>query len=115
MSDSDSSTSPEENAELLKKLCVENAEYFSRDSSENGQRLYISFLGIKDTLEQIWPTVTHVREVSPKYDMDENSPGNGFRSFVSVFDSAVKYAIDLNNKVSSKREGLLFRKTDIKK
>lgn len=101
--------------EILKNLCAKNAEYFAKDSSENGQRLYISFLAIKEGVEQIWPTVSKVRDVSPKYDFDENTPGNGFRSFVSVFDSAIKYAIELNKKIISKRDSLLFQKAFVTK
>lgn len=99
--------------EILKRLCSENAEYFAKDSSENGQRLYISLLAIKETLDQSWPTVTHVREVAPKYDFDENTPGNGFRSFIGVFDAAIIYAIELNKRVAAKRESLLFQKSFI--
>lgn len=108
-------SSPEEKSELLKKLCEENAESFAKDSSENGQRLYVSLLSIRDTIEQIWPTVTHVREIAFKYDFDENTPGNGFRSFVGIFDSAVNYAIELNNKVVSKKDGLIFMKNFVAK
>lgn len=101
--------------EVLKRLCSENAEYFAKDSSENGQRLYISFLAIKETLDQVWPALTRVREVAPRYDFDENTPGNGFRSFVGVFDSAIAYAVELNKKVAAKKDSLLFQKTIVTK
>lgn len=104
-----------EQSELLKKLCLENAECFTKDSSENGQRLYISLLSIRDTVEQIWPTVTRLRDVASKYDFDENTPGNGFRSFIGVFDSAINYAIELNKKVAAKKDGLIFIKNFVAK
>lgn len=104
-----------EKSELLKKLCVENAECFVTDSSENGQRMYISLLAIKDRIEEIWPTVTNVRELVPKYDFDENTSGNGFRSFVIVFDSAVDYAIELNKKIAAKKDSILFIKNYVAK
>lgn len=108
-------SSSDEKSEILKKLCTENAESFAKDSSENGQRLYISLLTIRDTIEQIWPTVTHMREVAAKYDFDENTPGNGFRSFVGIFDSAINYATELNQKVATKKDGLLFIKNFVAK
>lgn len=104
-----------ERKETLKQLCTENAKYFAKDSSENGQRLYISLLAIKETLDQVWPTVTHVRELAPNYDFDESTPGNGFRSFVGIFDSAIVYAIELNRKVAARRDSLLFQKSLVTK
>lgn len=97
--------------EFLKQLCSENAEYFVKDSSENGQRLYISLLAIKESLDQSWPTVTHIREIAPKYDFDENTPGNGFRSFIGIYDAAITYAIELNKRVDGKKDSVLFQKS----
>lgn len=108
-------SSSEEKSEILKKLCTENAECFAKDSSENGQRLYISLLSIRDTVQQIWPSVTRIRQVAPKYDFDEQTAGNGFRSFVGVFDSAINYAIELNQKVAAKKDGLIFIKNFVAK
>lgn len=101
--------------EQLKKLCSTNAEYFAKDNSENGQRLYISFLAIKDNIEQIWPTLANIRRVAADYDFDENTPGNGYRSFVSVVDSAISHAIELNKKTLLRRDSVLFRKTTVTK
>lgn len=101
--------------EELNKLCWANAEYFSKDNSENGQRLYISFLSIKDTIDQIWPKVLNVQKVAPNYDYDPTVPGNGYRSFLSIMNAAVSLAVDLNRKVVAKRDSVLFRKAVITK
>lgn len=101
--------------EQLRQLCAKNAEYFAKDNSENGQRLYISFLAIRDNIEQIWPTLSNIRRVAPNYDFDEKTPGNGYRSFVAVVDSAVSHAIELNKKTLARRDSVLFRKTSVTK
>lgn len=69
------------NHEELKELCSANSEYFAKDSSENGQRLYLSFLAIIDNIDLIWPKVLNIRKVAADYDFDEETPGNGYRSF----------------------------------
>ncbi|CAG9822960.1 unnamed protein product [Phaedon cochleariae] len=99
----------------LKELCSENAEYFSKDSSENGQRLYISFLAIIDILNQIWPKILKLEKEVSYFDFDENTPGNGYRSFLLNIDLAIQLAIDVNERVLQKRDSILFRKNSLTK
>lgn len=101
--------------EELKEQCAINAGYFAKDNSENGQRLYLSFLAIIDNIDSIWPKVLSIRKVAPDYDFDEKTPGNGYRSFLSVVDSAFAYGIELNKKVSLRRDSVLFCKTIVTK
>lgn len=103
------------NYETLKDLCKNNADYFTKDASENGQRLHSSFLLIKDTIDTIWPTVLELRNVVSKYDFDEKTPGNGCRSFLIVIDYAILHGIQINKKVCLKRDGVLFRKSTLTK
>lgn len=104
-----------EQHEVLKDLCENNAKYFSKDNSENGQRLYISFLAIKDNIDAVWPTVIEIGEVAKRFDFDENTPGNGYRSFIKVMQSAINHGIQLNKKVCLKRDSVLFRKAILTK
>ncbi|KAJ3659164.1 hypothetical protein Zmor_010868 [Zophobas morio] len=103
------------NIEILKKLCASNAEYFETDTSENGQRLYISFMGIKENVEEISQKMARVAVQAPKFDFDENTPGNGYRSFLSVAESAINYGIQINEKIALKRSSAFFRKTQMTK
>ncbi|XP_037293343.1 hormone-sensitive lipase isoform X2 [Manduca sexta] len=96
--------------EALKDSCQNNATYFQPDDSENGQRLYQGFMTLLDHIDTVWPLVDHVRKVAPQYDFDAKSPGNGYRSFVSVVDSCVLYGLKLSRQVSTGRDALLFRK-----
>lgn len=108
---SDPSKKLHDNIRLLKDFCAQNAEYFAKDSSENGQRLYISFLAIIDALDLLSPKVTEIQKRVREFDFDENTPGNGFRSFINVFNLAVRYALGLNQKIMWRRSSVLFRKT----
>lgn len=104
-----------ENLRLLKELCTVNADYFARDSSENGQRLYICFLAIKDELDLLWPKMLLIQEQVHYYDFDENTPGNGYRSFLSVASLAINYAKELSANVEAKKDSVLFRKSTMTK
>ncbi|XP_075976772.1 hormone-sensitive lipase isoform X2 [Anticarsia gemmatalis] len=96
--------------EALKDSCQNNATYFQPDDSENGQRLYQGFMTLIDHVDTVWPLVDHVRKVAPQYDFDAVSPGNGYRSFVSVVDSCVLHGLKLSRQVNTSRDALLFRK-----
>ncbi|CAG4953093.1 unnamed protein product [Colias eurytheme] len=96
--------------EALKDSCQNNAQYFQPDESENGQRLYQGFMTLIDHIETVWPLVDRVRKVAPTYDFDAKSPGNGYRSFVSVVDSCILHGLKLSRQVCTGRDALLFRK-----
>ncbi|KAJ8966873.1 hypothetical protein NQ314_003267 [Rhamnusium bicolor] len=100
---------------VLKDLCRNNAEYFSKDSSENGQRLYISFLAMSDAVDSMWPKMLNIEKCASDFDFDEETPGNGYRSYLNVINLAIQLAIDLNNKVLLKRDSVLFRKNTLTK
>ncbi|KAG8212792.1 hypothetical protein J437_LFUL019762, partial [Ladona fulva] len=95
----------------LKDLCVDNSEYFRADDSEYGQRLHGAFVGIIDHLDTIIPLVSDIREVSPNYDFDSSTPGNGYRSFVAVVDMCVSRTLKLSQWISHNRNSYLFRKS----
>lgn len=105
----------EDKRSALKKLCTNNADYFSRDSSENGQRLYISFLAMNDAVDALWPKISNIEEHVKEFDFDEETPGNGYRSYLHVVNLAIDLATDLNKKVLLRRESVLFRKTTLTK
>ncbi|XP_076257350.1 hormone-sensitive lipase isoform X1 [Rhynchophorus ferrugineus] len=111
----ESTDNKSDNIKILKNLCSKNAEYFAKDSSENGQRLYISFLAIIDTLNVLYPQVLEVESRVSEFDLDESTPGNGYRSFISIFNMSVNYAIDLNQKILWRKNSILFRKTVLTK
>ncbi|ENN72419.1 hormone-sensitive lipase isoform X2 [Dendroctonus ponderosae] len=100
---------------VLKDFCSSNADFFASDSSENGQRLYISFMALIDAIDGLYPRLIEIEKRVKEFDFDEDTPGNGYRSYISVFQLALKYAIDLNQKIMWRRSSLLFRKTVLTK
>ncbi|XP_057651044.1 hormone-sensitive lipase isoform X2 [Diorhabda carinulata] len=101
--------------DILKDICDNNANFFSKDNTENGQRLYLSFLAIVDSVEKAKPKILAIETDMHYFDFDENTPGNGYRSFLLVLDLAIQMAIDCSEKVLQKRDSTFFRKTYLTK
>ena len=72
-------------------------------------------MGIKENVEEISQKMARVAVQAPKFDFDENTPGNGYRSFLSVAESAINYGIQINEKIALKRSSAFFRKTQMTK
>lgn len=96
---------------VLKDLCINNAQFFQEDESESGQRLSAGFLAVVDQVVMITPLVDEVRKVASQFDFDEDTPGNGYRSLVSVVDMCVQHGVKLSRLVYVNRYSFLFRKT----
>lgn len=102
--------SPKVTYDALKSLCENNAKYFATDESDYGKRLHKAFLEIVEHIEVMGPMVIKINSVANLYDFDENTPGNGFRSFLSIVDSSISYGLQLSHKVCLKRDNIIFRK-----
>lgn len=94
----------------LIELCENNAKIFQNDTTENGQRLYLSLLSIKDNILNNLPVYNRLENVVQRYDFDENTPGNGYRSFLNIYNVVIDNTIQLNKRISSKCGSVLFRK-----
>ncbi|KAF5308879.1 hypothetical protein FQR65_LT00579 [Abscondita terminalis] len=99
------------NFETLQTLCENNINFFSGDSSENGQRLCTSFRTINEVTDKIRAVVEDVRKVAGNYNYDNNILANGYYSYIAIINSAILQAIQLNKKVCLRRSNILFRKS----
>ncbi|XP_063230131.1 hormone-sensitive lipase isoform X2 [Bacillus rossius redtenbacheri] len=97
--------------QLLKELCLNNAEFFRRDDSEGGQRLHAGFLAVGDHVGLVAPLVHRLRRVAPSFDFNSSTPGNGYRSFNSVVDMCVVHGVKLCRQICDGRDSFLFRKS----
>lgn len=93
----------------LIKVADDNLEFFKND--KNGKRFFEIFRSLIDVLAQIVPVVKEIESFASVYDFDESTPGNGYRSFVYLFESAVEKSLQICDHVKSKRESILFRKS----
>lgn len=94
----------------LKEVCSKNAEHFAKDNSENGQRLFMSFLTMNEVVDQMWPKIVNIETRVDEFDFDKDTPGNGYRSYLLVVQMAIELCINVNERVLQKKDSVLFRK-----
>lgn len=95
----------------LINLCNNNREYFSKDKSENGIKLHASLSKIVELLGKFPPLAKEIQSFAGDYDFDENTPGNGYRSFLFIFNAAIKYTENACKYIAENRGKFLFRKS----
>lgn len=96
---------------VLRELCTNNIEYFSKDDSLNGAKLHSSFQALVLHIELAKKRVAEIQLFAHEYDFDEHTPGNGYRSFIVVVDCCIKHSIKLCRNILENRSSLLFRKS----
>lgn len=111
----DLEASPPSNLQILKELSQDNGEYFASDTSENGIRLCVSFLAIGKSVVTLSEKMARIEAQVHRFDFDEFTPGNGYRSFLKVANLVIDYGAQLSKKVSSTRTSSLFRKSSLTK
>lgn len=103
----------------VEKLCVvdelitmsiSNVEFYKLDQSSLGIKLHTIFTNIIELLERSQPVISVIGSFAGAYDFDENTRGNGYRSFLYIFDCAAKHAEKICRYISENRGNLLFRK-----
>lgn len=87
-----------------------NTAHFKNDDSEYGQRLHSGFVVLKENMDKVVSLSDQVKQEVHHYDFDENTPGNGFRSFANIVQQAILCVFDLCKQICTGRDSLLFRK-----
>lgn len=95
---------------VLEDLCENNADYFKNDTSNVGKNIRSTVLSIATNVDTVKPLVEHFRSIYAAYDFDENTPGNGYRSYVTMVDNFVVYGIKINRQVCQSRNSYFFRR-----
>lgn len=95
----------------LKTIALKNEEFYKSDSSGNGTKLFECFTSIVQVLMSSRNSVEVVESFAGDYDFDENTPGNGYWSFLNIYFSALTGALKTANYIFDNRNSLLFRKS----
>ena len=89
----------------LLDLINNNVEFFNNDNQlKNSLRL------LNQSFHNVAVSASEVKKFAHLYDFDKSTPGNGYRSFLSVFYSAVNHLTELLCKITANREKYLFNK-----
>lgn len=100
-----------ESVNELIRMCQINIDYYKSDKSFVGSRMCSNFEKIVELLNVSVPIIREIDSFAHLYDYDEHTPGNGYRSFIFIFDSALQYSIKICQYITENRASLLFRKS----
>lgn len=96
----------------LSLTILDNLVFFSsKFKVANGQTFCQIFESLTKSVEKIKPLVKKIEVFAGDYDFDQKSPGNGYRTFVYVYESAIKRVVKLSTQIEAKRENIWFRKS----
>lgn len=95
----------------LRELCQANAEYFMNHQDENGVRIRAALMAMLDHLEQLQPLYKEITRVAPMFDFDEQTPGNGYRSFLVLIDKCIVYSRSVCHQIYCQKDSMFFRKS----
>ena len=92
----------------LTGVLLDYQEFFRDDKSycEFGNILK----SVIETLSNLEPLTNEIRSFAGNYDLDERTPGNGYRSFVYTVEKAFEKALNVCKQVQHSRESFFFRK-----
>jgi hormone-sensitive lipase len=96
----------------LIKLCDENDKFYKNDKSFAGTRMCMAFEKLNEGLVKSEPILREVDSFAHIYDFDESTPGNGYRSFIFIFEAALDYSMRTCQYINDNRGSLLFRKSN---
>lgn len=91
--------------------CVSNAAFYDTDKTLIGSKMHAIFNKAAEFLKKLLPVTKSIEDFAGIYDFDEETPGNGYRSFVHIFNSAVIHTEKICKYVTVNRGNLLFRKS----
>ncbi|XP_012533531.1 hormone-sensitive lipase isoform X2 [Monomorium pharaonis] len=95
----------------LREMCRANVEYFAAHQDKNGVRIKAALLAILDYLTELQPLYREIARFAPHFDFDEDTPGNGYRSFLSLVDKCIMYSGLVCRQMYHQKDSVFFRKS----
>lgn len=98
-------------ANELISLLLDNVEFYQTSTAAD----CLPFKTLLRTVEKIDPIIQNIEEFAGNYDLDETTPGNGYRSFLLIIQSATQQTEKICKFVKANRGKFFFRKSFYKK
>lgn len=95
--------------EVTLSLANENRNFFTSSRSSYAQRFMNCCDRIEAYVYKIESLVNCIQKVAFRYDLDEKTPGNGYRSLVCVVDTCILHLIKQLRLISEQRSSMMFR------
>ncbi|XP_075047005.1 hormone-sensitive lipase isoform X2 [Mixophyes fleayi] len=90
-------------------LCKDNIRHFGESSSEVGSRLVQAFFRIQNQAHGLEPAIRALAAVCPLFDLDPDTPANGYRSLLKVVLACTQHILHKCRYVTASRRSLFFR------
>jgi len=90
--------------------CQDHAAFFARDHTEFGQRLHAAHIAWQDFIVLANRLVLQIEAFAHEYDFDEQTPGNGYRSFIYVTNACITHGVGICQQLTATRSAMFFRK-----
>lgn len=91
----------------LISACRNNADYYSSDKSSDFAGVFIQ---ISDLVKSSVVTVRKIVSFAGLFDFDEATPGNGYWSFVFLYEAALNHSLQVCEVIIQNRDSWLFRR-----
>ncbi|XP_071987589.1 hormone-sensitive lipase isoform X2 [Engystomops pustulosus] len=90
-------------------LCQDNIHHFGESGSEVSCRLVQAFSRIQEQSRGLEPAVRALAAVCPLFDLDPDTPANGYRSLLKVVLACTQHILHKCRYVTTSRRGIFFR------
>ncbi|XP_029666898.1 hormone-sensitive lipase [Formica exsecta] len=94
----------------LRKLCRTSVEYFTPYNNENSVRIKAALLVILEQLDEFQPLYNEITKYASHFDFDEETPGNGYRSFLSMVDKCIIHSEQVCRQMYEQKDSMFSRK-----
>ncbi|CAL1676332.1 unnamed protein product [Lasius platythorax] len=95
----------------LRKLCLASVEYFTSQQDENSVRIKAALLVILEQLDELQPLYSEIAKFASHFDFDEETPGNGYRSFLSMVDKCIVHTEQVCRQMYHQKDSMFSRKS----
>ncbi|XP_074874802.1 hormone-sensitive lipase isoform X2 [Buteo buteo] len=93
----------------LQTLAEDNASFFQRSGTESGRRFAAAFAALREHGRRLEPALRHFARLYHRFDLDEATPGNGYRSLVQTARCCLAHAVHKSRYVAAHRRSVFFR------
>ncbi|NXR12903.1 LIPS lipase, partial [Semnornis frantzii] len=63
----------------LSALADDNVSFFGRSGTDSGRRFAAAFEALREHCRRLGPALRHFARLCHRFDLDEATPGNGYR------------------------------------
>ncbi|KOX80857.1 Hormone-sensitive lipase [Melipona quadrifasciata] len=95
----------------LRTLCNGSSEYFAPHQDENSIRIRAALMAILDHLVQLQPLYKEISRIAPMFDLDAQTPSNGYRSFLVLIDKCIIHSRFICHQIYCQKDSIFFRKS----